>query len=198
MTIQTLIPLNQHQTGKPNVFCVHPMGGGSEFYKNIAALTQIEVNLFALEEPYLYDHFDYDSLPELAEYHVENILEVQPQGPFNILGYCSGTMVAYEIAVQLELQGFTVKVDLLGGLVAGNDELSHFGFLAQYLEHKLSIDLSFLEWSEFEKYNIDVVAKRVYEACVQHMDFEMTEEMACRYIKALYFFRHGQKKYQPT
>jgi thioesterase domain-containing protein/acyl carrier protein len=50
-------------------------------------------------------------IESLAENYINEMREVQPQGPYNLAGICSGAVVAYEMANQLERYG--EKVDFL-------------------------------------------------------------------------------------
>jgi thioesterase domain-containing protein len=62
----------------------------------------------------------------MAAYYVEAILSNQPQGPFRVGGYCSGGLIALEIAQQLKRSGKDVELlalmgtQIISGLVALN------------------------------------------------------------------------------
>ena len=45
-----------------------------------------------------------------ASSHIEQIKEVQPQGPYNLVGYCFGSLVAFEIAARLQREGHEVAI----------------------------------------------------------------------------------------
>ncbi len=45
------------------------------------------------------------SVPELARLYVQAIREHQPHGPYHLLGFCFGGVVAFETARQIEMQG---------------------------------------------------------------------------------------------
>lgn len=47
---------------------------------------------------------------DMAAYHLQEILEVQPDGPYYIGGTCFGTRVAFELAQQLQKRGHTVAL----------------------------------------------------------------------------------------
>lgn len=83
---------------------MHPAGGGVGYYEGLAKALEPHAEFYALEEPFLYANFAYGSLPELADYHVEVIRSVQPEGPYMIFSYCTGGAIAYEIACQLQLR----------------------------------------------------------------------------------------------
>ena len=60
------------------------------------------------------DHFE-----RLAAEFVEVIRDYQPKGPYILIGYCFGGMLAFEIARQLEL--LKEKVELLAAIDTGRD-----------------------------------------------------------------------------
>nr|WP_275539675.1 alpha/beta fold hydrolase [Mediterraneibacter gnavus] len=45
----------------------------------------------------------------LAAIYIKNLKKVKPHGPYNLIGWCVGGTIAYEIAAQLEKQGEVVK-----------------------------------------------------------------------------------------
>lgn len=51
-------------------------------------------------------------LPSIAEHFIEDIKRIQPVGPYRLIGFCIGGMVALEIAQQLKRQG--EKTEMLG------------------------------------------------------------------------------------
>ena len=52
------------------------------------------------------------SIQEMAQYYLDVIREVQPHGPYRLLGLCFSGMVAYEMAVLLQDMG--EEVEFLG------------------------------------------------------------------------------------
>jgi hypothetical protein len=195
MTTQTIIPLSSHK--HMPVFCTHPIGGGN-YYGDIAKSCDRSASLYYLDDPCLYEGFEYESMPELAEYHLENILEIQSKGPFRILGYCSGNVLAYEIAVQLEMQGHKVILDMLGENFLQKDDKKYYAFLRTYLEYKLEIDMQALPWNNYENQSIGEIALDIYQFIATQKDIEVNVVVGVRYIKAIYLFRHAEKHYQAT
>jgi thioesterase domain-containing protein len=50
-----------------------------------------------------------ESIEAMAAHYVKEIRAFQPQGPYLIMGYSSGGVIAYEMARQLREQGFEVS-----------------------------------------------------------------------------------------
>ena len=56
---------------------------------------------------------DYPTIEEMAAHYIQEILTVQPQGPFFIGGYCFGGLIAFEMAQQLYRQGHEMVLPIL-------------------------------------------------------------------------------------
>lgn len=106
---QALLPLNTESEARP-LFCVHG-GGGTPFnFTQLATLLKDQCPTYGLnprglnagEEPV-------DAIPLIAQEYVEAIQGVQPQGPYRILGWSFGGLVAYEMALILEAKGEKIE-----------------------------------------------------------------------------------------
>ncbi|WP_254885727.1 non-ribosomal peptide synthetase [Streptomyces sp. NA02950] len=102
---------------KPPLFCVHPVGGVSWMYAGLLRhlpadqpVYGVQARGIAREEPLP------ASIPEMAADYVEQIRKVRPHGPYHLLGWSMGALVAHEMAVQLRLSGEEV------GLLANLDQ----------------------------------------------------------------------------
>jgi len=73
--------------------------------------------LNGLDEPF-------DNMEEIAAYYVGEILEQNPQGPYNLAGYSFGGIVAFEMAKQLKAAGR--EVNMLAIFDTNADHSSHF------------------------------------------------------------------------
>ncbi|MEM7345916.1 MAG: thioesterase domain-containing protein, partial [Chloroflexota bacterium] len=49
-------------------------------------------------------------IKDVASYYVNQLREVQPEGPYHIAGICSGGVIAYEMAQQLQAQNQAVEL----------------------------------------------------------------------------------------
>lgn len=57
----------------------------------------------------------WESITDLASFFIKQMKKVQPKGPYNVIGYSFGAMVAFELVVQLERELESVKLVLLDG-----------------------------------------------------------------------------------
>jgi thioesterase domain-containing protein len=200
--LPTLIELNDSKA-EAKVFCLHTAGGGVSFYDGIAKELAGVAKFYGLEEPIIYDDFEYDSIPELAEYHIDTIKSVQKNGPYTLFGYCSGGPIAFEVAFQLALAGEQIdRVVLFGSSIVGFDRevKERYLFLKDYLSIKFNLDLNSLDWASFEVREHEVVAESIIDELIRQQVEGVTKEAEWirKGIQALYMMREASKKYSPN
>ncbi|MEU2037101.1 amino acid adenylation domain-containing protein [Nocardia niwae] len=105
-----LLPLRPSGSAAP-LFCVHPVSGISWSYAGLAAYLDPERPLYGLQTPVLAtDEVMPGSIEEWAHRYVELIRSKQPTGPYHLLGWSFGGVLAHEIAVQLQRRGERVAL----------------------------------------------------------------------------------------
>lgn len=103
-----LVPLQPNATGQP-IYFVHPMGSALFFYLPLLNHLETRYNVYGLQGHGLYDGQQaLDSIPAMARCYVEAIRQRQPHGPYHLLGYSMGGLIAFEMAQQLHHAGETV------------------------------------------------------------------------------------------
>jgi amino acid adenylation domain-containing protein len=86
----------------PPFFCVHGGFGGILFYGELASCLGTEQPLYGLQAEGLDGGpINHSTIPAMAAYYLEQIRQVQPQGPYFLGGYSFGGVVAFEMAQQL-------------------------------------------------------------------------------------------------
>jgi thioesterase domain-containing protein len=105
-----LLPLRVSGTEAP-CFAVHASGGLGLYYLTLARGLPDSIPLYALtargvlgSEPF------FASLDEMADAYTAAIRSVQPAGPYRLLGYSFGAVVAHAVALRLEQAGETVQI----------------------------------------------------------------------------------------
>jgi len=94
----------------PAVFFLAPIEGFTIAVEALAAsLTCPAYGLQCTEQVPL------DSIEACAAYYLRQIQKLQPLGPYHIVGYSYGCLLAHAIAVALEQRRFGVKVIMLDG-----------------------------------------------------------------------------------
>lgn len=109
-----LIPLATGDAARAPLYVVHPAGGIAWGYRPLAqALAQPASgpsrSVFGLQSPALAPEAALpDSIDALARQYVGRILAVQPRGPFHLLGWSVGGIIAQAMAVELQAAGHAV------------------------------------------------------------------------------------------
>jgi thioesterase domain-containing protein/acyl carrier protein len=104
----SLVPI-QPQGSKPPLFCVHALGGNVLDYFLLAQHLGPEQPFYGLQAVGL----DGQQAPlrrveDMASHYVQEILTLQPVGPYFLSGYSFGAMIAFEMAQQLSAQGHEI------------------------------------------------------------------------------------------
>lgn len=108
-----LLPLRTGGPGTP-VFCMHPLGGLSWIYANLARHLDDRQPVYGLQAAGLDGHGEMArSIPDMAARYVARIREVQPHGPYRLVGWSFGGLVTQEMAVQLQESGEDVELLML-------------------------------------------------------------------------------------
>jgi aspartate racemase len=114
----SLVPI-QPGGSKPPFFCVHGGGGNVLIYRDLARYLGTDYPFYGLQARGLDGTSEYLTTTEaMAECYLREILELQPEGPYYLGGFCMGGQVAVEIAQRLVRAG--QKVNLLFVIDAHN------------------------------------------------------------------------------
>lgn len=102
------------QGERPPLFCVHPAAGVGWCYLGLARHLGRRQPLFALQSPRLSlsdpvgDRVCARDLAGLAEDYLARIRRIQPSGPYHLLGWSVGGLIAQAMAVSLQARGEVV------------------------------------------------------------------------------------------
>ncbi len=104
--LDVLLPLRSSGSA-PALFCLHPAGGLSWCYSGLIRHLDPEIPVYGLQARGLDDTGAElpASFVEMAEDYLEQIRAVQPHGPYHLLGYSSGGLLAHVMAALLEQRG---------------------------------------------------------------------------------------------
>lgn len=92
----------QGQGTRPPFFCVHPIGGQVMAYRGLAELIGRGQPFHALQAVGASgDESPLDSIPQMAERYLREVMALQPEGPYRLGGWSLGGVVAFEMARQL-------------------------------------------------------------------------------------------------
>lgn len=91
---------------KPPLFCLHSGGGHVFFYQALAQKVDNSRSVYAVQPRGLSGESNLpQSMEEMAANYIAAIKEVQPTGPYLLLGTCFSNAVAIEMAAQLSAAG---------------------------------------------------------------------------------------------
>jgi thioesterase domain-containing protein len=109
-----LVCLQAGSAEVPPLYLVQPIGGTVYTYMSLVRQLGPEQPVYAFRasgiEPGEPIHPD---VPTMAAHYIAELLEHQPQGPFQLGGHSSGGAVAYEMARQLSQRGLEVSLVLI-------------------------------------------------------------------------------------
>ncbi|MFE3321610.1 amino acid adenylation domain-containing protein [Nocardia sp. NPDC059195] len=92
------------------LFCVHPAIGLAWCYAGLLAHLAPQRPVYGLQAPHVSGDDGFTSIPEAAGHYVAHIKSIQPHGPYHLLGWSLGGLIAQEIAVQLQDAGEDVEL----------------------------------------------------------------------------------------
>jgi amino acid adenylation domain-containing protein len=164
---EQLLPLRS-QGSLPPLFCAHPAGGLSWNYAGLMREIEAERPIYGLQAPGVAHDVPYaTSIEEMSEDYVNAIQRIQPQGPYNLLGWSFGGVVAYAMACRLQQRGEHVAFLGIMDSYPSTDERQSSPMTEEKLMKEI-VPMLGLEWSEFEGKPLDfssvyVAAKRAGE-----------------------------------
>jgi nonribosomal peptide synthetase DhbF len=108
--LEVLLPIRPAGTSRP-LFCIHPVAGLSWAYSRLIRHIPADHPIFALQARSLSGTEPFpDTLQGMASDYLNIIREIQPVGPYNLLGWSFGGLVAHAMATQLQSHGEQVAL----------------------------------------------------------------------------------------
>ncbi|WP_399126701.1 alpha/beta fold hydrolase [Streptomyces sp. ITFR-6] len=89
------------EAARKNLFCVHPSGGSAHWFTALAGELADEYRTYGIQAPGMEpDEETVQGVPALAARYWEEIRAIQPEGPYHLLGWSLGAVIAHEMARQ--------------------------------------------------------------------------------------------------
>lgn len=107
---KSFVPIKQGNSDL-TLFGIHNLGYGLEFYRPLAKYLGADISLHGLSS-FLSNEPNKPHPRDImgsAAYYTEELLKIQPQGAYYLIGVSFGGVIAYEIAQRLVSQGREVK-----------------------------------------------------------------------------------------
>ncbi|MEU4118568.1 amino acid adenylation domain-containing protein [Kitasatospora sp. NPDC028055] len=113
--LDVLLPLRPTAPGRrAPLFAIHPAGGLSWCYTGLIRHLPADVPLYGLQAQGVGTATVGEPLPEtmeeLAAHYADRLREVQPEGPYRLLGWSTGGIIAHAVAVRLQELGRQVEL----------------------------------------------------------------------------------------
>ncbi|MGE7391192.1 amino acid adenylation domain-containing protein, partial [Streptomyces sp. NPDC004126] len=121
----TLLPLRATGSAPP-LFCIHPAAGISWVYSGLLQHLPSHRPVYGLQARTLrsFDETSPANAEEMVREYVEAIRSVQQEGPYHLLGWSFGGLVAHGIATRLQADGQEVRnLTLLDAYPANSGEI---------------------------------------------------------------------------
>ncbi|MER6531795.1 amino acid adenylation domain-containing protein [Streptomyces sp. NPDC001508] len=143
-SFDVLLPIRTKGDKEP-LFCIHPGGGISWSYSPLAQFFPEGHPIYALQARGLDGkESPPGSMQEMVDDYLDHIRAVQPSGPYYLLGWSFGGVVAHQIAVQLQDAGQSVAM---------------LALLDSYPAHEVAAAAAQEGESAFEEYVLDDAAE---------------------------------------
>ncbi len=100
-----LVPI-QPSGSKPPLFCVHPGGGNVFCYLRLSNLLGSDQPFYGLQAPGVDGiRQPLSTVEAMAEEYFQTLKQVQPHGPYHLIGWSAGGVIAYDLAQKVLAAG---------------------------------------------------------------------------------------------
>ncbi|MFH8467055.1 amino acid adenylation domain-containing protein [Streptomyces sp. NPDC017991] len=105
------------------LFCAHPKFGASSMYSELSRYLPDGVGLVGIDDPAIIGlEIEFDDLDDLASTYADVIQELQPAGPYELLGWSYGAHIMFAVARRLLSRGERVgPLVLVDAMPAGSE-----------------------------------------------------------------------------
>ncbi|MFJ5034440.1 amino acid adenylation domain-containing protein [Streptomyces sp. NPDC088560] len=122
--LDVLLPLRASGLATP-LFCVHPAAGISWVYTSLLRHLGPQCPVYGLQARGLTRSDSHPAtIAEMATDYLTQVRAVQPEGPYRLLGWSFGGLVAHAMAVQLQEEGQQVELLALLDSYPGRDKVN--------------------------------------------------------------------------
>ncbi|PPU87176.1 non-ribosomal peptide synthetase [Xanthomonas populi] len=106
-----LLPLRAGAPGITPLFCIHPVVGLGWSYLTLLGQLDPQWPVYALQSPALSDpQYRPESIEAIARDYLARLRTVQPHGPYRLIGWSLGGLIAHAIAAELHDLGEEVEL----------------------------------------------------------------------------------------
>ena len=176
---------------KPPVFLIHGSGLNVVLFQSIIPNLDNDQPIYGIQALGLHHAEEIpQTIEEIASRYIKEIIEVQPDGPYNVVGYSLGGFIAFEIARQLKAIGKEIKLlgvidtDTGRNILPENSKADIGYFLKRQVKKVPFIFKSFLKApSETLKYQLNMTKSRFLSLVDKEIDG--SDQTSTDYEKAI-------------
>ncbi len=108
--LRVVLPIRETGTATP-IFAIHARDGLAWSFAGLTGLLPEDQPIYGIQSP-AYSEPDYDpaSLTEIAARYLSEIRRVRPAGPYRLLGWSLGGVLAHAVATELQAAGEQVEM----------------------------------------------------------------------------------------
>ncbi len=204
-TRSNLVPIRSEGSMIP-LFLVHPRGGQIDYVRALAQWLPDDLPIYGLHAIGLIEgETPFTDMEDIASHYLHEIRSVLPKGPYCLVGYSSGGMIAYEMANQLLKYGEAVGYLGLIDTPAAYSIKKHpkdFNDCA-VLINELINTCPFIKLDDVEKFT-KLNGNNRFEAILDYchsigfIPNDIESEEVKRYLKLCYATDKALKFYSPT
>ncbi|KAG0043448.1 hypothetical protein BGZ83_011399, partial [Gryganskiella cystojenkinii] len=141
---EVLLPIKP-KGSRPPLFCIHPGTGLSWCYTGLSTRLDPDQPLYGLQaRGFIRNEKMASTLDEMVFDYIDQVCRIQPHGPYHLLGYSIGGVIAHAMASYLEKQGECVALVALmdtraiyhDQLPAQDDDLEGSSFVEMLIGNK--------------------------------------------------------------
>ena len=106
-SVQEVVPVQtlKKGTGVP-LFCIHPGGGLGWAYQALG--NYLDCPIIGIQQILQSEEVEPRSICDMAKNYADRIETIYPTGPYNVLGWSFGGVVAHEVAIELQRRGCVI------------------------------------------------------------------------------------------
>ncbi len=106
---QSAVKIKPGNSLKPPLFLLHDMSGSVFFYQQLANHLPADRTCYVIQSQGLNGiETPISSVTKMADYYIQEIRKIQAVGPYHLIGYSFGGILAFEMARQLEIQSQSI------------------------------------------------------------------------------------------
>lgn len=103
---EPVLALHQGNSQRPALFCIHPAGGLSWCYGALARADLDQRSVYGLQADTFHNESTSQThLDTMAQRYADRIQALQPTGPYHLLGWSVGGILAHAVGVTLQRRG---------------------------------------------------------------------------------------------